>query len=164
MNKINRKFSRVTCTERAKKMAGAFALLVVVGLTGCATEPRIVPRATLENAGDDHPAVRRTANTPTTPAQPYYGTSATAATSTTSAAPTTTPAPTQPGSVVVVQNTPPPQVIYVERPCYLTSGPFWGALGGGLIGSLFGGGNGRTFFTLLGATAGALEGSKSGCR
>jgi hypothetical protein len=118
---------------------------------GCATqEPRIVERATLEGAGDAHPAVRVTA-----PAAP--------------SAATGTP-PTQktanevaPGTIIATTGNPPQRVIYVDqRPCPINSGTFWGALGGGLIGSLFGGGNGRTFFTLLGATAGAIDGTRAG--
>ena len=56
-------------------------------------------------------------------------------------------------------------------PCQpnVNSGSIWGALAGGWLGSLFGGGRGREFFTALGAAGGAVRGTEyessgRGCR
>lgn len=42
------------------------------------------------------------------------------------------------------------------------AGSAWGAIAGGLFGSLFGGGRGRDFFTALGAAGGAVRGTEMG--
>lgn len=47
-------------------------------------------------------------------------------------------------------------------PCQpnVNAGSLWGALAGGWLGSLFGGGRGREFFTALGAAGGAVRGTE----
>lgn len=42
------------------------------------------------------------------------------------------------------------------------AGSAWGAIAGGVFGSLFGGGRGRDFFTALGAAGGAVRGTEMG--
>lgn len=59
----------------------------------------------------------------------------------------------------------------IADPCQpnANAGSLWGAIAGGWLGSLFGGGRGREFFTALGAAGGAVRGTEyestgRGCR
>ena len=52
----------------------------------------------------------------------------------------------------------------VADPCWASPnlGTLWGAIAGGFLGSLFGGGNGRDFWTAIGAAGGAIRGTEMG--
>lgn len=144
--------------------AGLFVLLAACAPLHPGGYGGVNPRET-EIAGDRHPAVVpavvSTVRSPESQSQ--------------SASSGTVPqgiGGTSPSAQAIYANQnaqPAPQTVYVVRESYpcsaLNGGTLWGGLAGAWFGSWFGRGHGRGFFTLMGATLGAVEGNRQlGCR